>query len=58
MRKLNFVNVRFITVMAIYAALALLGTFALSGKIRDAVWLFLGALAVKTLIVVAQRRGE
>ena len=49
---------RFFTAMAAYAVLALLAAVLMSGKMRLAVWLFLGLLAVKTLIVVGSRRGE
>jgi len=51
-------NLRFAKAMAAYAALALLGTVFLTGKIRTALWVFLGGLALKTLIVVGSRRGE
>jgi hypothetical protein len=44
--------------MAAYALLALLGAFTLTGKIRIALWIFLGGLAVKTLIAVAAARGD
>jgi hypothetical protein len=36
--------------MAAYAVLALLATLTLDGKMRLAVWIFLGGLALKTLI--------
>jgi hypothetical protein len=51
-------NSRFATAMGAYAVLALLGTIFLSGKIRVALWIFLGGLALKTLIVVASRKGD
>src|SRR5260370_25943139 len=50
-------NVRFAVAMGVYAVLALLGSVLLTGKIRDALWILLAGLAVKTLIVMAQRRG-
>jgi hypothetical protein len=50
-------NVRFAWAMATYAALALLGAFTLTGKIRTALWIFLAGLTVKTVIVMAQRRN-
>ena len=50
-------NVRFVWAIAAYAVLALLGAFTLTGKIRIALWIFLGGLTAKTLIVMAQRRG-
>jgi hypothetical protein len=51
-------NVRFATAMGAYAILALLGAILLTGKMRAAVWIFLGGLAAKTLIVMAQRRHD
>jgi hypothetical protein len=41
---------RLAAAMAAYAVLALLATFTLDGKLRLAVWILLGGLAVKTLI--------
>ena len=41
---------RFLWAMGTYAVLALLAAFTLDGKMRIAVWIFLGGLAVKTLI--------
>ena len=49
---------RFTTAMGAYAGLALLAAILLTGKIRAAVWILLGGLAAKTLIVVAQRRHD
>ncbi len=40
----------FSAAMASYGVLALVATFALDGKMRIAVWIMLGGLAVKTLI--------
>jgi hypothetical protein len=51
-------NVRFVVAMAAYALLAILGTVTLTGKIRTALWIFLGGLAVKTAIAAAARRGD
>ena len=51
-------NARFAVAMTVYAILALLATVLLTGKPRAAVWIVMGALAVKTIIVVASRRGE
>jgi len=42
--------------MGSYAVLALLATFTLDGKMRIAVWIFLGGLAVKTLIALKTSR--
>ena len=39
---------RFGAAMAAYILLATLAAFTLTGKMRIAVWIFLGALAVKT----------
>jgi len=50
-------NVRFAVAMSIYAVLALLGAILLTGQIRAALWIVLGGLAAKTLIVMAQRRN-
>jgi hypothetical protein len=49
-------NVRFYATMACYAVLAALATWTLEGKMRTAVYIFLGGLALKTWLVVA--RGE
>jgi hypothetical protein len=47
---------RFITAMAVYAALALLAAFTLDGGLlRDAVWVLMAGLAVKTY--VAKKAG-
>jgi hypothetical protein len=51
-------SVRFAAVMGVYAVLALLGAVLLTGKIRDALWVLLAGLAVKTVIAMVQRRGE
>jgi len=51
-------NVRFAVAMSVYAVLALLGAILLTGKIRDALWILLAGLALKTFIVKAQRRDE
>lgn len=48
-------NGRFGVAMGIYAVLAVLGALLLTGKIRDALWILLAGLAVKTLIAKAQR---
>jgi len=41
---------RFLWAMGTYAVLATLAAVTLDGKMRAAVWIFLGGLAVKTLI--------
>jgi len=44
-------NKRFITAMATYAVLALLAAFTLDGGLmRNAVWILMAGLAVKTYI--------
>ena len=47
---------RFLWAMGTYAVLALLAAFTLDGKMRTAVWIFLGGLAVKTLIAFKTAR--
>ena len=44
--------------MAFYAALAILAGFTLKGDIRIATLLFLGAMALKTWLVVLKRRTD
>ena len=51
-------NVRFALAMATYAVLALLGAILLTGQIRAALWIVLGGLAAKTVIAMAQKRGD
>ena len=51
-------NYRFTAAMIAYAMLALLGAVTLTGKIRIALWIFLGGLAVKTVIAVAAQRDR
>jgi hypothetical protein len=51
-------NARFAIAITAYAVLAIVGGILFTGKIRAALWIFLAALAVKTLIVVGSRRGE
>jgi hypothetical protein len=48
-------NNRFLWAMGTYAVLALLAALTLDGLMRDAVWILLGGLAVKTYI--AQKAG-
>jgi hypothetical protein len=49
-------DLRFIAAMSSYAALALVAGFTLDGRIRLATWVFLGGIAVKTVLVVLKRR--
>jgi hypothetical protein len=46
----GMVLTRFLWAMGTYAILATLAAVTLDGKMRAAVWIFLGGLAVKTLI--------
>jgi hypothetical protein len=43
-------NTRFLWAMGTYAVLALLAALTLDGLMRDAVWILLGGLTVKTYI--------
>ena len=43
-------KVTFAKAIASYAVLAVIAGFALDGKMRIAIWILLGALAVKTCI--------
>jgi hypothetical protein len=43
-------DTRFLWAMGTYAILALLAALTLEGLMRDAVWILLGGLAVKTYI--------
>ncbi|HTI51897.1 MAG TPA: hypothetical protein VL475_13130 [Planctomycetaceae bacterium] len=51
-------KVRFAVAMTTYALLALLGAVTLTGKIRAALWIFLGGLAVKTMIAMAAHKSD
>jgi hypothetical protein len=51
-------DVKFIGAMLGYAALAVLAGFTLSGDFRLATWIFLGAIALKTWLVVLKRRVD
>jgi hypothetical protein len=46
---------RFPLAMAAYAVLALLAAVTLDGKMRLAVWIFLGGLAARTVIAYKAR---
>ncbi len=48
-------KVRLLGAMAAYGILAILAAFTMDGLMRIAVWIFLGGLALKTLI--AHRAG-
>jgi hypothetical protein len=46
---------KFIAAMSAYAILATLAGFTLEGRVRAAVWIFLGGIATKTVLVVLKR---
>lgn len=48
-------NVKFLTALGVYAALAFLAGVTLTGSMRLAVWIFLGGLALKTWLATLQR---
>ena len=52
----NFVYNRLWLAMSVYALLALLATFTLDGKLRLAIWVLMGGLALKTLIAHKARQ--
>jgi hypothetical protein len=49
-------DLKFIAAMCCYGILALLAGFTLEGKFRLAVWILLGGIALKTVLVVLKRR--
>jgi hypothetical protein len=49
-------DLKFIVAMLSYAILALLAGLALEGRIRLATLIFLGGIAIKTILVVLKRR--
>lgn len=51
-------NPRFLAALACYGVLALLAGFTLEEIPRTVVWLFLGALAVKTWIDTIRKQRE
>ena len=51
-------NRKLIAALATYAGLAILAAFTLEGKIRLATWIFLGAFAFKTWLVVLKDRQD
>ena len=51
-------NRKFAAALAAFAGLAILAYFTLDGKILLATWIFLGAFALKTgLVVLKERQG-
>jgi hypothetical protein len=53
----NF-NSKLAITLTVYAVLAILASFTLDGKIRLATWIFLGAFAFKTWLVVLKGRQD
>jgi hypothetical protein len=49
-------NLKFVVAMATYAAMSALAAFTLTGKLRIAVWILMGGLALKTLIAYFAHR--
>jgi hypothetical protein len=49
-------DLKFIAAMCSYGILALLAGFTLEGRIRIAVWILIGGITIKTLLVVLKRR--
>jgi hypothetical protein len=47
---------RFLSAMAVYAVLAILAGFTLTGDIRLLTWFILGAIALKTWLVELRKR--
>ncbi len=48
-------DLKFVATMVCYAVLGVLAGFTLEGRIRAAVWIFLGGIALKTVLVVLRR---
>ncbi|MDQ6705755.1 MAG: hypothetical protein M3Z85_07305 [Acidobacteriota bacterium] len=46
---------KFVIAMSCYAVMAIGAVFVLDGVVRNALWIFLGGLAVKTLIAYYAR---
>lgn len=51
-------DLKFIAAMSTYGILAILAGFTLDGRIRAAVWVFLGGIAIKTVLAVLKRRVD
>lgn len=51
-------DLRFVAAMCSYGILALIAGLTLDGRIRIATWVFLGGIAIKTLLVVLKRRRD
>jgi len=48
-------DLRFIAAMAVYAGLAILAGFTLTGGFRSVTWIILGYFALRTWLVVLRR---
>jgi hypothetical protein len=48
-------DLKFVAAMCTYAILAVLAGFTLDGRIRVATWVFLGGIAIKTVLAVLKR---
>lgn len=48
-------DLKFIAAMSTYGILAILAGFTLDGRIRAATWVFLGGIAIKTVLAVLKR---
>lgn len=51
-------DLKFTAAMGAYAGFAILAGFTLSGNLRIATWIFLGGIALKTLLVVLKRHQD
>lgn len=51
-------DLKFRAAMSTYGILALLAGFTLEGRILVATWIFLGGIAIKTILVVLKRRTD
>ena len=49
---------KFVAAMFVYVILAVLAGLTLTGVIRIATWIFLGGIALKTILVVLKRLVE
>ena len=51
-------HLKFIAAMSTYVILAILAGFTLEGRFRVATWVFLGGIAIKTVLAVLKRRVD
>jgi hypothetical protein len=54
----NSLDKRFYAAMAAYAVLAILAALTLEGKMRLAVWIFVGGLALRTIIAYKAHEND